>query len=124
MTTIADDGIDRDCRRLPETKESYFHFKNQRLIALRGTLRDIIQADAFSATNWFAAVQHKPLKAPQASCLRGFFLLSAQWILPSTCSSSVSRVKALKLLNNDFTVQVAIGGVLKTNRLVAGAARQ
>ena len=63
-------------------------------------------------------------KSPASLVFTGVFLLSAQWILPSTCSSSVSRVKALKLLNNDFTVQVAIGGVLKTNRLVAGAARQ
>jgi 3-hydroxyisobutyrate dehydrogenase len=38
-------------------------------------------------------------------------------------ASSVSRVKALKLVGRDFTVQASIVDVLKNNRLVAEAAR-
>jgi len=39
-------------------------------------------------------------------------------------ASSVSRVKALKLVARDFDVQAAIADVLKNNQLVAEAARQ
>jgi 3-hydroxyisobutyrate dehydrogenase len=39
-------------------------------------------------------------------------------------ASSVSRVKALKLVARDFAVQAAISDVLKNNRLIAEAARQ
>ncbi len=39
-------------------------------------------------------------------------------------ASSVSRVKALKLVARDFTVQASISDVLKNNRLIAKAARE
>jgi 3-hydroxyisobutyrate dehydrogenase len=39
-------------------------------------------------------------------------------------ASSVSRVKAVKLVARDFAVQAAISDVLKNNRLIAEAARQ
>jgi len=39
-------------------------------------------------------------------------------------ASSVSRVKALKLVARDFAVQASISDVLKNNRLVAEAARE
>ncbi|WP_432117503.1 NAD(P)-dependent oxidoreductase [Streptomyces sp. bgisy032] len=39
-------------------------------------------------------------------------------------ASAVSRMKAPKLLERDFTVQAAAADVLKNNRLIAGAARE
>lgn len=39
-------------------------------------------------------------------------------------ASSVSRVKARKLVEEDFTVQAAVADVLKNNRLIAQAARE
>ncbi|GAA2869362.1 NAD(P)-dependent oxidoreductase [Streptosporangium fragile] len=39
-------------------------------------------------------------------------------------ASDVSRVKALKLVERDFTAQASIADVLKNNRLIAEAARQ
>lgn len=39
-------------------------------------------------------------------------------------ASDVSRVKAVKLLAQDFTVQGAIANVLQNNRLIAEAARE
>jgi len=39
-------------------------------------------------------------------------------------ASDVSRVKAAKLLAQDFTVQGAIANVLQNNRLIAEAARE
>lgn len=39
-------------------------------------------------------------------------------------ASNVSRVKAAKLIAQDFAVQAAISNVLENNRLIAGAARE